>query len=399
MRRLIACLCLVASWPLVAMGQAPAPIPTPDTLEKLKADAESSKDAFSAAVQKTTTEEEARAAVTARHARSLILMDKGLTLARVRAAEPEGLAAAAWVTLQAAFEPGDDVAERGDAAYRLLADEPVLDDSSILWAMFVAQSHNLRCPEAESFLRSVIARSRNPDLVTHARYALGCYLAEMARMHDRLAAPVSGPALRKELSQVHLDRCRSLDAAKLRSEAEGLLEEVVREQGSEPRTLGGQAADDLDRIRHLRIGQPAPELVGEDVDGTPIRLGDFRGKVVVLSFWSLADDRRLESLRADKDLVAAMKGRPFALVGVDGDAPEDRAKVKETIAQEGITWRSFWAGGPDGEIPRKWGVHYWYQPTAFIVDAAGILRDDHAGVILTPAALESLVQEAEKAAR
>ena len=34
-----------------------------------------------------------------------------------------------------------------------------------------------------------------------------------------------------------------------------------------------------------RIGRPAPEIIGEDIDGVPMRLSDYRGKVVVLDFW------------------------------------------------------------------------------------------------------------------
>jgi hypothetical protein len=33
------------------------------------------------------------------------------------------------------------------------------------------------------------------------------------------------------------------------------------------------------------IGQPAPEIEGEDIDGRPMKLSDFRGKVVMLDFW------------------------------------------------------------------------------------------------------------------
>lgn len=35
----------------------------------------------------------------------------------------------------------------------------------------------------------------------------------------------------------------------------------------------------------LAVGQPAPEIVGEDIDGVPFKLSDYRGKVVVLDFW------------------------------------------------------------------------------------------------------------------
>ena len=33
------------------------------------------------------------------------------------------------------------------------------------------------------------------------------------------------------------------------------------------------------------LGQLAPEIVGEDIDGKPIKLSDYHGKVVMLDFW------------------------------------------------------------------------------------------------------------------
>lgn len=35
-----------------------------------------------------------------------------------------------------------------------------------------------------------------------------------------------------------------------------------------------------------QVGQPAPEIVGEDIDGAPLQLSAFRGQVVLLSFWA-----------------------------------------------------------------------------------------------------------------
>jgi len=32
-------------------------------------------------------------------------------------------------------------------------------------------------------------------------------------------------------------------------------------------------------------GSPAPETAGEDLDGVPFRLSDYRGQVVLLDFW------------------------------------------------------------------------------------------------------------------
>ena len=35
----------------------------------------------------------------------------------------------------------------------------------------------------------------------------------------------------------------------------------------------------------LAVGQTAPEISGKDLDGKPMKLSEFRGKVVVLDFW------------------------------------------------------------------------------------------------------------------
>jgi hypothetical protein len=35
----------------------------------------------------------------------------------------------------------------------------------------------------------------------------------------------------------------------------------------------------------FQVGETAPEIAGEDIDGIPFKLSDYRGKVVVLDFW------------------------------------------------------------------------------------------------------------------
>jgi len=35
----------------------------------------------------------------------------------------------------------------------------------------------------------------------------------------------------------------------------------------------------------FEIGNQAPEITGEDIDGVAFKLSDYRGKVVVLDFW------------------------------------------------------------------------------------------------------------------
>jgi len=35
----------------------------------------------------------------------------------------------------------------------------------------------------------------------------------------------------------------------------------------------------------FEVGSIAPEISGKDLDGKPMKLSEFRGKVVVLDFW------------------------------------------------------------------------------------------------------------------
>jgi hypothetical protein len=35
----------------------------------------------------------------------------------------------------------------------------------------------------------------------------------------------------------------------------------------------------------LAVGKVAPDIEGEGIDGKPLKLSDYRGKVVVLDFW------------------------------------------------------------------------------------------------------------------
>jgi hypothetical protein len=51
------------------------------------------------------------------------------------------------------------------------------------------------------------------------------------------------------------------------------------------KTLASMAEALLIEYELARTGTLAPEIEGEDLDGVPFKLSDYRGKVVVLDFW------------------------------------------------------------------------------------------------------------------
>jgi len=61
-----------------------------------------------------------------------------------------------------------------------------------------------------------------------------------------------------------------------------------------------------------------------------------------------------------------MKGKPFALIGVNSD--RDLATARKAVEDNKLNWRSFWNGpqGPGGPIAREWKVKGW--PTLVVID-------------------------------
>ena len=109
--------------------------------------------------------------------------------------------------------------------------------------------------------------------------------------------------------------------------------------------LAKDAQAELYEIRELRVGKPAPEITGQDIDGKPLKLSDFNGKVVVVDFWTTTCGACRAMNAYERSLVKRMQGKPFALLGVNGD--EDKDKLREWIKKEEITWPSWWDGNGD----------------------------------------------------
>jgi RNA polymerase sigma factor (sigma-70 family) len=143
--------------------------------------------------------------------------------------------------------------------------------------------------------------------------------------------------------------------------------------------------------RDLVVGQPAYEIAGEDIDGKTMKLGDHRGKVVVLFFWeeNAPAKAMIPHLRG---LVRRMEGKPFVLLGIAHD--RDRGAFKAMMAKEGINWRSWWDGDHiEGPIATRWSIRGW--PTIDVLDHRGVIR--YKGIEGEPldAAVDTLLKERE----
>jgi uncharacterized protein (TIGR03067 family) len=164
------------------------------------------------------------------------------------------------------------------------------------------------------------------------------------------------------------------------NEAEALFEEFVRKFDGKAqyqyvaieKMLNESARRELGELKLRALGKPAPEIAGIDLDGQGMTLSQFRGKVVLLSFWATWCRPCMQMVPHEKSLVDRLRNKPFELIGVNGDIEPER--LKQGIQKYNITWRSFQnKAGKSQAISKKWNIGGW--PTLYLIDQQGIIRD------------------------
>jgi thiol-disulfide isomerase/thioredoxin len=138
------------------------------------------------------------------------------------------------------------------------------------------------------------------------------------------------------------------------------------------------------------------DLEGEDFDGHSIKTSDYRGKVVVTSFWAAWCGPCMAAVPHERELVMRMRGKPFALIGINGDS--EKSDAIKAVKKEAMTWPSIWNGtnGPYGSLASAWSIKGW--PTLYVLDPAGATRAKFTGMHEKEldAAVDLLVEEATR---
>lgn len=121
------------------------------------------------------------------------------------------------------------------------------------------------------------------------------------------------------------------------------------------------------------VGQPAPAALGKARDGTPVSLEQFRGRIVVVTFWAswctycLKELPVLDSLqRHAEDLLQVVA------VNVK-DTPEDYRVMMRQMKG----YRLLQARDSDGRIADRYAVTGY--PSLWIIDREGRIAANHRG--------------------
>ncbi|HMC67040.1 MAG TPA: TlpA disulfide reductase family protein [Gemmataceae bacterium] len=117
-------------------------------------------------------------------------------------------------------------------------------------------------------------------------------------------------------------------------------------------------------------GDTAPDIEGVDIDGKPLKLSDYRGKVVLLDFWADWCPHCAKMYPHQRDWVQKNANKPFALLGVNTDPSKET--LRGLVQRREVTWKNWW-DGRGTPITSRWGVDGF--PTTFVIDHKGVIRD------------------------
>jgi thiol-disulfide isomerase/thioredoxin len=229
---------------------------------------------------------------------------------------------------------------------------------------------------------SIVPRSDIPDL----RFFL---INRQTTQKGRSASPAEGAFIEEYLPEgvYRLD-------VKLRdggtNESLGMARrELVVPKGDSPLDLPPL---ELEPPLHQRmVGKLAPEFEATDLDtGWPVKLADFRGKVVLLDFWGYWCGPCVLEMPHLVELQRKFEGRPLAILAMHDQSVQSRAEYDRKIA---LTRQRVWDGRglpfrvlldrPDpkksddrdpegtGITVNRYGIEGF--PTLFVIDPDGVM--------------------------
>ena len=119
----------------------------------------------------------------------------------------------------------------------------------------------------------------------------------------------------------------------------------------------------------LAVGSAFPDFNVQDLNGKPLSVAGFKGKVVLIDFWATWCGPCRAELPNVIDTYKKYHSQGFEIIGVSLDS--DRDKLDAFLKQEdGMTWQQYFDGqGWSNKLAVKYGVEA--IPFAVLVGSDG----------------------------
>ncbi len=137
------------------------------------------------------------------------------------------------------------------------------------------------------------------------------------------------------------------------------------------------------------VGKVVPDFSATDLDGKPISLQQYRGKVILLDFWAVWCGPCISEMPNVKRVYNTYKDQGFDIIGVSLDT--DKTRLRNYLKKNDIPWRQIFSGQKwKSPLARKYYIHSIPAPWLIARDGTLISRKARG------AKLEQLVVEALK---
>lgn len=124
----------------------------------------------------------------------------------------------------------------------------------------------------------------------------------------------------------------------------------------------------------LDTGDRAPDFAAPSLmDGAPVELSEYRGKVVYLDFWASWCGPCLKAIPEVEEMRAEFPESEFQIIAVNLD--QKKKKALRFLKKNPIGYPS--ASDPEGELPGQFGLET--MPTSYLIDEDGVIRYVHRG--------------------
>lgn len=139
-------------------------------------------------------------------------------------------------------------------------------------------------------------------------------------------------------------------------------------------------------------GEPV-EAAGEDLDGQPLDVADFRGRVVVANVWASWCPPCREEMPAVVALVDSLPPEDVVVVGVNIRESGGLAAARSFVREAGIDFPSFY--DPSSEVLLDFSdeIGPYSLPSTAVLDRQGRLAAIVLGAIPGQATMQDVVEE------
>ncbi len=150
-----------------------------------------------------------------------------------------------------------------------------------------------------------------------------------------------------------------------------------------------QKADPMSEL----VGKVVPDFSATALDGKPISLQQYRGKVILLDFWGIWCGFCLAEMPNVKRVYDTYKNQGFDIIGVNLDTNERR--LRNYLKENDIQWRQIFSG-QKWKSPLVQQYHIRSIPAPWLIDRDGTLISREArGMKLERLVIEALKDKTE----